>query len=232
MARFRPTLIPTLFTIPALILLISLGTWQLNRLQWKKELVADIDRAIHQEPLSLDGDIPDPASLKYRKIRVEGEYLHDKEIFLYTGTREYRGEQGYDILTPLKRADGTIVLVDRGWVPIQQKLPENRKETLVPGKVTVEGYVLLGEEKKFFTPENAPAKNAWFFIDIPAIAATTNLTLPPFYILASASPDKNALPQGRDLTVNIRNDHLQYAITWYSAALALLVIYVLYHRKR
>ncbi len=232
MAQFRPSLIPTVFTIPALILLISLGTWQLYRLAWKNALIADIDRALHQETIPLPDTVTSPADLKYHKVRVKGEFLHDKEIYLYTGTREYRGEQGYDVLTPLKRDNGQLVLVDRGWVPVDKKLPDARPETLEKGELTLEGYVMEGEKQKFFTPENAPAKNTWFWIDIPAIAAYTQVDLPPFYIMEAAGPNPKILPLGRDLTVNIRNDHLQYVITWYSAALALLVIYILYHRKR
>lgn len=232
MAKFRPTLIPTLFTIPALILLISLGTWQLYRLEWKNTLIANVGKALHQEEIDLPSDVASPAALQYRKIRVKGQYLHDKEIYLYTGTREYRGEQGYDILTPLKTKEGNVVLIDRGWVPIQKKLPESRPETLTIEEVSVDGYVLLGEKKKFFTPANELSKNLWFFIDIPAIANYTHLHLPDFYILASANTNPKQLPVGRDLSIKIRNDHLQYAITWYSAALALLVIFVLYHRKR
>lgn len=231
MAKFRLTLIPTLFTIPALIVLVTLGSWQLYRLHWKNALIADIGKAIHLDAAPLPSPIPSPDSLQYRKIILEGEFLHQHEIYLYTGTREYRGEQGYDILTPLKQKNGTIVLVDRGWVPIDNKLPKTRPETLVNGSVKLEGYVLLGEQKKFFTPENDAKHNMWFWIDIPTIASHTTLNLPPFYILQAAGMNPNALPMGRDLTINIRNDHLQYAITWFSAALALLVIYIIYHRK-
>lgn len=232
MASFRPTLIPTLFTIPALILLVTLGSWQLHRLAWKNDLIEHIKLAIQQPAKPLPAGLSSAEGMRYHRVLVEGEFQHDKEIFLYGGTREYQGEQGYEILTPLKTTDGRVVLIDRGWVPIQKKLAENRPETLVKGTVTIEGFVMEGEQPKLFTPPNQPKKNAWFWIDMKGAADYTGFPLSNYYVLAAAGKDAKQLPLGRDLNINIRNDHLQYAITWYSAALALLVIYILYHRKK
>ena len=227
MAKFRPTLIPTVFTIPALILLLALGSWQVKRMQWKNHMVADI-----KQHLVLPAtDIPAHVTIdtdQYKKVKITGEYPQGKEIFLYTGPRDFEGKAGYDVLAPLKRTDGSYVLVDRGWIPLTEK---NSPRTFE--KITVEGVIMKGEKKGYFTPENDTARNMWFWIDIPEAARYFKLDLPPYYIMQQESADKKVSPRGRVITVDsIRNDHLQYAITWYSAAFSLLVIYVIYHRKK
>lgn len=235
MYSFRPTLIPTLFTIPALIVLLYLGTWQLQRLQWKNALVHAIEEKIAIPEAKLPEHLPDAElkSWQYRRVTLTGTFLHDKELYLYAGAREYRGDQGYRVFTPLKRKDGRIILIDRGWVPQDKKAPATRPQTQEKGEQTIHGAIMLGEQKHYFTPENMPGKNMWYWIDIPAMRHTSGEPFQDFYIMeAEDKQDKKKLPYGQDLTVKIRNDHLQYAITWYSAALSLIVIYILYHRKK
>jgi surfeit locus 1 family protein len=229
MTRFRPTLIPTLFAIPAFILLLALGTWQVYRLQWKHQIINQITRQMALPAIELPSPL-DPEEFQYRKIQVSGEIVPDKELFLYTGVKEFKGDAGYDVLVPLKRADGSIILIDRGWIPVKEKASAAWK---LSGPVTIDGVVMRGEKKARFTPENDSARNMWFWIDLPAISKHYQMDMPPYYILQAAGPDKHALPIGRTISaLSIRNDHLQYAITWYSAAVSLLVIYYLYHRKR
>lgn len=231
MNKFRPTLIPTLITIPSLVLLLILGTWQVQRLQWKNGIIADISRQMALPAIEL----PTPVAseiVQYQKIRLTGEFLYDKEIFLYTGKREFKGKDGYDVLTPLKREDGSLLLVDRGWIPIEARNSDAFNASRIKGSVTVEGIVMKGEKNATFTPENNPEKNLWFWIDIPAIRDYLKQDIPAFYILQGQGKDKSVLPIGSTMNpAMIRNDHLQYAITWYGAALSLLVIYYLYHRK-
>jgi len=226
---FRPTLIPTLFTIPALIVLVTLGTWQLHRLQWKEAIIAEITQQKSLPVMNLNS-ANNTDGLQYRLVQVTGELLPDKNIFLYTGPKEFKGEAGYDIFSPLKMADGLTVLIDRGWIPESKKHASDWQQS---GPVTIVGTFMKGEKKALFTPDNNLQKNIWFWIDLSAIREYLKMDIPNFYIMQAEGKDKNALPIGRSFSVDrIRNDHLQYAITWYSAALSLLVIYFLYHRKR
>ena len=99
--------------------------------------------------------------------------------------------------------------------------------------MTVEGIVRLQKPPGYFTPENEPAKNAWYFVDIGGMAKVAGMPLRSgYYIVASKLDLPGGLPKGGQWRLDIRNDHLQYALTWYSLALALLVIYILYHRRK
>ena len=225
-------LIPTNSTAIALITLVILGSWQVQRLVWKNHLIAEISEKIQMPPIALkDGQI-DIDNLKYRKVTVKGRFLHENEVHLFTGAREMRGEPGYNIFTPLELKNGTVILVDRGWVPAKQKEREKRPETLVKGTISITGMLHSGEHQGIFTPENEPDKNLWFWIDIPTVAGFTGKAIENVYVRALAGEgETNSLPIPGKRMIEIRNDHLQYAIIWYSLAVILLVVYVIYVRK-
>lgn len=122
---FKPKLLPTIFTIPALIILFGLSFWQFERLSWKQGLISEI---VEQSKLP-SIDIPSVVDLKnmlYRKVKVKGEFLHDKEMHMYGGSREFKGENGYYIFTPMYLEDGRAVVINRGWVPEKKKLSAKR----------------------------------------------------------------------------------------------------------
>ncbi len=227
---FKPKFFPTLFTIPALVVLLLLGSWQMQRLNWKAGVVKKIEYKTSLPAVNLSGEISDISELVYRKIIVEGVFDHDKEMHLYTGPKIMRGKPGYDLLTPLVMDDGRAILVDRGWVPQKLKEKASRPESLVQGRVKIEAMVHKGESKAMFTPDNDQAKNFWFWIDMDGVAKHTGYNLPNFYIRSLRDGDE--YPLGGDILIKHKNDHLQYAITWYSLAIILLVIYVLFHKKQ
>lgn len=221
----------TIITICAFIVLLILGSWQIQRLLWKNHLVAEINERINMPPLEFPHIKIDIENLKYRRITITGYFLHDKEIHLFTGVKEMGGESGYNIFTPLESKDG-VILVDRGWVPAKQKERETRPQTLIKGNISITGMIHTGEHQGTFTPKNNIEKNIWFWIDIPAIAGFTGKTIENMYVRALVGEDKNnILPIAGKSTIEIRNDHLEYAIIWYSLAIILLVIYVIYTRS-
>jgi len=222
-------LIPTIFTIFTVIVLLTLGTWQVKRLQWKNQLASEITERGAMPPMILVQDKIDLDAIKYRKIIVKGHLLNDKEVHLFTGAREMRGEPGYNIITPLEQEDGSVMLVDRGWAPAKKKEPESRPETIINGEVSIIGMLQSGEHPGIFTPENNISRNLWFWIDIPAIASFTGKTIPNVYVRAlEGENDVGVLPIAGKSTIEIRNDHLEYAIIWYSLAIILSVIYLIY----
>jgi len=239
--RFRPTLWPTLFTIPTMVLLLGLGTWQLERLQWKQALIADRTERTGAPPIELPapGAPLSPAELDeldYRHAAAAGAFLHDKEMYLAARTME--GSVGFQIVTPLQMADGAVVLVNRGWVPDNRKDPAKRLEGQVAGTVTVDGAIRVPRQRNWLqgwlVPDNDPAKNFWFWNDLQAMGAYAAVPpdkLVPVYLEAGPAPNPGGIPIGGQTKVNLPNDHLQYAITWYLLAAALAVIYVLYHRQ-
>lgn len=228
MIRFKPRLFPTLFTIPALILLFSLSIWQFYRLYEKEKLISEIENKNALPAILLPEKI-DFNDLQYRKVRVQGEFLNDYELHMYGGTRKFKGEQGYYILTPMKLEDNRYVLVNRGWVPEKLKKPEKRTETLINDRVEVEGALMREEKKSLYIHENQLDRNLWFYINLKQIKEHLKLPIENFYILAKEEPDK--LPLGKDLsTKSIHNNHLGYALTWLFSAIILIVIYIRYHR--
>jgi len=232
MKKFKPKLIPTLFTILVFMVLITLGTWQVERLEWKLALIDKINKKLENPILELPAKI-DVEDMQYSIIKVTGQFLNNDEMYLYAGPKYMGGESGYDILTPFKRLDGSFVLIDRGWVPESKKQNSARPNSLIEGTTEVVGMVQKGEHRTLFMPENQPAKNLWLWIDIANIAKYYNVDLGDYYIRRiKQEADGANLPIGGDKNVHYRNDHLQYAITWYSLAFILLIIYFLSHYKK
>lgn len=235
MHEFRPAVWPTLMTVPVLIALIGLGTWQVQRLNWKSALVAamEVRLAAPGEPLPA-GRI-DPDAWHYRRVSVLGTFDHSKEVHMFS--HSHRGQLGYHVYTPLRRADGAgTVLINRGWVPNDRKDPVSRPAGQLSGIVTVAGIARKGWPQTAFVPDNDLAKNVWFYADLDAMAAAMGVALgvdaPALFVEAGRAPNPGVHPLGGQTRVEIRNAHLQYAITWYALAVALMVIYVVWHVRR
>jgi surfeit locus 1 family protein len=225
----------TVATLAALALLLGLGVWQLERLAWKEGLIAEIEARTKAPPMELSKAIAfakqghDPS---YLRVRVEGRFDHAKERHLY-GIAE-GGEPGWHVITPLATADGDIVLVDRGFVPDKLKDPGARAEGELQGQVTVTGLVRLSESKALFTPDTEPEANRWFFRDLDGMARSMfggdAPKLSPFFIEAEPGDVPGGWPLGGQTRLELPNDHLQYALTWFLLALCLVVIYAVYVR--
>jgi surfeit locus 1 family protein len=235
---FRPTFWPTVFTIPALLVLLGLGSWQLDRMHWKDALIAGRTARTAAAPMILPaaGTELSPSALadiEYRRATATGRFLHDREMYL--AARTLQGAIGYQVVTPLQQTDGSIVLVNRGWVPADRKDPARRAEGQTQGIVTVEGAVRAPGRQHWLQPDNEPAKNLWFWSDLSAMARQASVPaerLVPVFLEAGPAPNPGGLPAGGQTRVNLPNDHLQYAITWYALAVGLAAIYVVYHWRR
>jgi surfeit locus 1 family protein len=230
MMRLRPLLWPTLFTVPAILVLIGLGTWQLQRLEWKLGLIANIESRTGLAPIPLPANATlDAEALEYRPVAVRGRFRHASEMHLIAASR--RGNSGYQVITPLDRADGGTVLINRGWVPKEKKDPASRPEGQVAGEVAVTGLVRKPWHQGWFVPDNNAERNIWFFGDAAAMARHAGIEAPPLFVEADATANPGGLPLGGQTRLNIPNDHLGYALTWYGFAVVLAVIYVVYHRR-
>jgi surfeit locus 1 family protein len=229
--KFRPTLWPTVFTIPALILLLSLGTWQVQRLHWKEGLIAERTARSTGAPIALPPDNTDPKSYDFTKTQVTGRFLNDKEMFL--AARSLNGNVGYQVVTPFVLDSGRAILVNRGWIPNDNKAPASRAAGELQGTVTVEGLLRGSQPQSWLVPDNEPQNNVWFYVDVPAMAKWAALSdaHSTYYVEAGPAPNPGGLPIGGQSHIDLPNNHLQYAITWYSFAVSLSVIYFLYHRN-
>ena len=170
--------------------------------------------------------------MEFRHVTDEGVFLHDKEIFL--GATSEGGRQGYQVLTPLREPGGRAVFVNRGFIPADLKDPAKRSAGQIAGTVRVQGLLRRPPSGRpsWVLPDNRADLNYWFWVDLPAMSAAAQLDrVAPFYIDADATPNPGGWPKGGVTRLELPNDHLQYAITWFSLAVALAVIYVLFHRR-
>ncbi|MDP1749386.1 MAG: SURF1 family protein [Reyranella sp.] len=232
MIRLRPALWPTLISLPILVLSLTLGVWQMERRAWKHQILDRIAQNQAAEPLPLNGLLTyDPLVFEYGRVRIAGTFLHDKEFYL--AARSLKNKVGLQVVTPLRTDDGRIVLFNRGWIPQEGKSPAKRAEGQVAGRVELTGIVRRNQERRQFAPENEPDKNVWFHVDVPLMrhlaGAPPDPKLDAFFLDADAAPNPGGVPIGGQTHLDIPNDHLQYAITWFLLALALAGVYLAYH---
>lgn len=195
------------FGLAGTAVLVALGVWQMQRLAWKQAVVADIEDRIAAAPVALP-DRPDPAVDRYLPVEVAGEILAG-EIRVLVSVK--RVGPGYRIIAPFATSEGRRILLDRGFVPV-----EAATTTRQLGPVTVIGNLHWPRETDQFTPEPELDSGTWFARDVPAMAAA--LETEPLLLIAASQTDPGVTPLPVD-TVGIPNDHLQYAITWFSLAL-------------
>lgn len=216
--------------------LCALGTWQVHRLAWKRDLIAQVNQRAHAPtapaPGRQDWRTVTFNNAEYRHVAASGTYLHDRQTLVQAATEL---GSGYWVMTPLQLADGGTVLVNRGFV-----LPEWRKNAATaaqpPAEGSVTGLLRMGEPGSGFLRNNDPAANLWYSRDLPAIAAARGLTdVAPYFIDADAasSPgrDPAKAPVGGLTVLNFPNNHLVYAITWYALALMVIVGVVIFVRE-
>ena len=228
--RFRPTLWSSLAAFVGVAALLMLGTWQVQRLHWKEALIERLSARMEAPAVNLPGELDDPDELAFRRYRATGRYRHDHELFL--GSKTYNGQVGFRVVTPFDLADGRLILVDRGWIPVDRQDPASRQQGQLAGVVTLEGFARKDgwTGSTWFRPDNEPDRNYWFWVDLDAMARAIEAPalVRDVYLQAVAGEVPGGLPRGRPDGVTVRNDHLQYAMTWYALAAALLVIYVLF----
>ncbi|WP_176036146.1 SURF1 family protein [Brucella tritici] len=202
------------------IVFMGLGIWQVERLQWKLDLIARVDARVHAEPIAAPGP-DDWANVnqkddEYRHVMLTGTYLNDKEVLVHALTE--RGA-GYWVLTPMRSPDGALIFINRGLVPNDKRDPSSRQETQIAGETTVTGLLRMPEPDGFFLRPNDPARNDWNSRDVAAFAQKENLgPVAPYFIDADATASAGALPIGGLTVVKFRNSHLSYAITWFALA--------------
>ncbi|GAB2176150.1 SURF1 family protein [Dongia sp. agr-C8] len=227
---FRPTFWPTVFTVPAILVMIGLSIWQVQRLHWKENLIAERVARTTAAPVALPPVGVDLGPLEFRRVTVTGSFDHAHEFYL--AARSQNGNVGYWIITPLKLESGESVLIERGWVPENMKTPATRPQGQLAGSVTLNGFIRLPQVKTYFQPDNEPAKNVWFTIDPMQMAAAAGVTVrTDLYLDAEKTDIPGNYPLGGQTRIELPNDHLQYAVTWALLALSLAGVYVVYHLK-
>jgi len=252
----RRLLWPGLMTVVMLIVLLGLGSWQVKRLFWKEALLAQIDRAEAADPVPLPAAPSMSTLTPFMKVAATGQFLPN-EAALYgaevrtipSGPVPYTQAMGARLIEPMKEANGTVILVDRGWIPESRPNPIDEPE----GMVTVSGYIRPGDSPHWFSASDDPAERRFFTLDPKAIGdAMGQPDVPPFILVVLAA-QTGRVPAGKDAGAGSESDeadaisthwpeparhlprppnsHLSYALTWYGLALALLAIFIVWARK-
>jgi surfeit locus 1 family protein len=218
------------FIVISTALLFGLGFWQMERLQWKRGLIAAIEKsATTQAMKGLPKDIRDLQNMGFSRIHLVGEYLHDYEIHL--AARYYQSQLGYHILTPFQLQDGRTVLLNRGWVRADDKAPANRPDGQVKGLQSIIVMVRNDNDRSFFTPNPDIEDNVWFWRDLKTISNVTKLPLVPVNMDVLYDAPKGGKPLPSDGLIALRNDHLGYAITWFLVGLIGISTFFFFHYR-
>jgi surfeit locus 1 family protein len=232
----------------------ALGTWQVKRLGWKLDLIARVDQRAHAAAVELPAQADWPrinaADDEYRRVKATGTFLHDQETLVQAVSDL---GSGFWVMTPLRLADGSTLLVNRGFVSPERRDPATRANNAPAGETTITGLLRVTQPKGGFLQTNDPAANRWYSRDVEAIAAARGLANnAPYFVdadtvanVGAATPADLKLAESRvvesrqaeavwpvgGLTViSFQNNHLVYAITWY--LLALMVAGIAWYVRR
>jgi cytochrome oxidase assembly protein ShyY1 len=218
--------LPGLLTLAGLAILISLGVWQLHRKEWKEGLIASLDRQLAAKPIPLPASSADLrlGNSEFRRVTVQADFLRDaKPALLYTGAsalREDVKQPGYFVFAPARLPDGRVVVVNRGYVPL-----DHATEFSGPA-AEITGYLRFPEKPSWFISAHDAKGEVWFVRDPQAMAEALQWgPVAPFYIDQESPTPAGGLPRPGKLTVQLRNDHLGYALTWFGLAAALAAVF-------
>jgi surfeit locus 1 family protein len=224
----------TVFALAGVAILIGLGLWQLDRKAWKQNLITTLNSRLAAGP----GNLPPRDSWRmlkeseaeFRRVTFPAEFLDGEEALVYTAGSPLRPDvkgPGYWVFTPAQLAGGSIIVVNRGFIPIDRKDPATRTGGAPHGSVDIVGVIRWPEARGSFTPPDDPKDNVWYLRDSNAIAASKKwLTAAPFYIDQESPVPPGGVPKPGRLEVHLPDNHLEYAITWFGLALALAGVYV------
>lgn len=212
--------------------LLSLGVWQLQRLAWKNDLIARVDARVHAVPVPAPGpdQWPDISreNDEYRRVSVSGTFQHDRETLVQAVTEL---GAGFWVLTPLVDDRGDAILINRGFVPSDRRLPESRAAGQIDGAVTVTGLIRITEPKGAFLRDNDPVADKWYARDVAAIAEARDLgDTAPYFIDADGTPNPGDYPRGGLTRISFPNTHLIYALTWFSMAVIAAAMFIGFYR--
>lgn len=229
MIYFRPLWKFTAAMLPLFLGCLALGVWQLERLQWKLALIAQVNRNLAAAPIPVAQALQmDSQAAQYRRVRAIGRFDHPKEAYVFAGAPD--GTPVYHVMTPFTLNDGRTLLVDRGVVPERLRDPRTRRA----GNTGVEQYVAgvwrIPEPPGLFTPAPNLARRTWYARDVGGIAKADHVRLAaPVVVEAGATPNPGGWPKGGQTVVTFRNEHLQYAITWFGLATVTLGGWLAFH---
>ena len=208
----------SVFVIFFILVFISLGSWQIIRLNWKNNLILEIENSLKNPPVELTN-----LNLEnYLKIKTSGSIDLEKQIYLYNLNDS--GTPGFEVVNPILIND-TDYLINRGWIPFEKK---NSQEINIFDEKNIIGTLKLQGRKNIFKPDNDLDENYWFSLNREDIFKFTGKEFSKYIIYLDGNYQ---VPKPKKITANISNNHKKYALTWFSLAISILLLY-LYFRKK
>jgi|TARA_B100000282_G_scaffold112890_1_gene80048 surfeit locus 1 family protein len=220
---FKPKFVPLVSFVIALLILLSLSLWQVKRLVWKTNLIEQRVSNFEGEPKNLF-DIKKPNENEFKKVFIEGQLLNNLEFFMPALSKN--GNNGFHIIVPMEVEKKKLILFDTGWVPLAKKEKNKRLNNLIKEKKIFTAVIRLPGRKGYFQPDNDNIKNFWFFVEPKLMEETISMKLENRFYLEAVDNGPNGYPLGNQTRIYLRNNHLQYAITWFLIALSLIGVFI------
>ena len=208
----------SVFIIFFILVFVALGSWQIVRLNWKNNLILEIENSLKNPPVKLTNYNLE----NYLKIKTSGSIDLEKQIYLYN--LNDTGTPGFEVINPILIND-TNYLINRGWIPFKKK---NSQEINVFDENDIIGTLKLQGRKNIFKPDNDLEENYWFSLNREDILKFTGKEFSKYIIYLNGNYQ---VPKPKKITANISNNHQKYALTWFSLAISILLLY-LYFRKK
>ena len=208
----------SVFVIFFVLVFVSLGTWQIIRLNWKNNLIFEIENSLKNPPVELSNINHE----NYLRVKTSGNIDFEKQIYLYNLNEN--GTPGFEVINPLS-VNQKNYLINRGWIPFEKKGMQEINEF---DEKNIVGTLKLQGRKNIFKPDNDIEKNYWFSLDREDIMKFTGKEFSKYIIYLNGN---YKFPKPKKITANISNNHKKYAITWFSLAISILLLY-LYFRKK
>ena len=226
---FRPYLWLTVFSVPSLAVLVMLGLWQLDRLVWKTELIDSFNERANAAAMLPPDAAADLSQFEFHNLALSGRFMHDRELYL-TG-RTYEGNAGFHVVTPFRTDQGKVIFVNRGWVSEAYRKPDSRLFSVKNEQVSLRAVLRLPQQKGYFVPENEPENGFWFTLKPEEMAEFHKLeqAVKTYYADQIRTSEVLTLPIAAEINIDVRNTHLNYALTWFGIALSLVGVYIAYH---
>ena len=208
----------SVFVFFFILVFVALGSWQIVRLNWKNNLILEIENSLKNPPVELTNSNVE----NYLKIKTSGSIDLEKQIYLYN--LNDTGTPGFEVINPILIND-TNYLINRGWIPFEKK---NSQEINIFDENDIIGTLKLQGRKNIFKPDNDLEENYWFSLNREDILKFTGKEFSKYIIYLNGNYQ---VPKPKKITANISNNHQKYALTWFSLAISILLLY-LYFRKK
>ena len=201
----------------------ALGTWQLYRLQWKLELISEITFGLDSKPIEYSNSI----KKNYQRVSAIGKFNFNKQIYLYSLNEN--GKPGYDVVTPFRTNKNENVLINRGWIKKELKNnPVINQDAEIEQKII--GLLRKIYKPNIFKPDNDLKNNIWFSINLEDLKVTSGERFNEFVIFLEDNQAESPLP--KKISIDVPNNHLKYAITWYAISISIIFYYLYFRRKK